>query len=159
MFTRSRHALTAGLLATALVATMSIPLSPTRKTISNGRRRKPPARRPRPRKISRRPRRAHRSRCGVEAGAGATRLGSRRAGKHPREGCHREGGRPGDAGQANRSQVALETARVNLKKGEKKLKASAASVEEFAVQEFLQGDPKLRAVSGLLRGEDAEEFG
>ncbi|AWB91574.1 M23 family metallopeptidase [Aeromicrobium chenweiae] len=56
------------------------------------------------------------------------------------------------------SQARLAAARAKLKKGEKKLRASESSVEEFAVQQALQGDRRLNAVSGFLRGEDTEQF-
>ncbi|NRQ51590.1 M23 family metallopeptidase [Aeromicrobium stalagmiti] len=59
----------------------------------------------------------------------------------------------------NRSQADLRVARAKLSSGQKKLTDSEDSVEEFAVQQFLQGDQKLRAVSDLLRGQDADSFG
>lgn len=62
-------------------------------------------------------------------------------------------------GRLDESQAALKSARSQLKKGERKLKASAANVEEFAVQQILRGDEKLRAVSGLLSGGDTSTFG
>ncbi|QGG40689.1 M23 family metallopeptidase [Aeromicrobium yanjiei] len=60
--------------------------------------------------------------------------------------------------ELERSEAKLRKARAKLKKGQKQLKASESSVEEFAVQQALQGDRRLNAVSGLLRGEDTEQF-
>ncbi|MET0819657.1 MAG: peptidoglycan DD-metalloendopeptidase family protein [Aeromicrobium sp.] len=57
------------------------------------------------------------------------------------------------------SQADLKAARAELAKGEKQLSASEKSVEEFAVQDYLEGDRSLRAVSGLLQGDDPAAYG
>jgi murein DD-endopeptidase MepM/ murein hydrolase activator NlpD len=58
-----------------------------------------------------------------------------------------------------KSQAALAAARRELDQGEKRLVRSEKSVEEFAVQDYLDGDRRLRAVSGLLKGEDPSTYG
>lgn len=57
------------------------------------------------------------------------------------------------------SQADLATARTQLAQGEKRVKASEESVEEFAVQDYLDGDRGLRAFSGLMTGEDPTTYG
>ena len=57
------------------------------------------------------------------------------------------------------SQAELEAARSELDKGEKRVVRSARSVEDFAVQDYLEGDRGLRALSGLLQGEDPSTYG
>ncbi|MCW2829465.1 MAG: hypothetical protein JWP31_157 [Aeromicrobium sp.] len=57
-----------------------------------------------------------------------------------------------------RSQADLKRARADLTRGERRLKSSEDAVEEFAVQSFLQGDPGLRAFSGLVSGGDPQDF-
>jgi murein DD-endopeptidase MepM/ murein hydrolase activator NlpD len=57
------------------------------------------------------------------------------------------------------SQADLRSARKQLAKGEDQLVASEKSVEEFAVQDYLEGDRGLRAVSGLLQGDDPAAYG
>jgi murein DD-endopeptidase MepM/ murein hydrolase activator NlpD len=57
------------------------------------------------------------------------------------------------------SQADLRSARKQLAKGENELVASEKSVEEFAVQDYLEGDRGLRAVSGLLQGDDPAAYG
>ena len=159
MFTRSRHALTAGILATALVATLTAPSFADKKDDLERQKREANSEAAKAKKdleastqelieAAAALKKAQAKLDSAEAQLGATR-GKVAAAKAVDQEMQVK---------LNRSQVALETARLKLKKGEKKLKASAADVEEFAVQEFLQGDPKLRAVSGLLRGQDAEEF-
>jgi murein DD-endopeptidase MepM/ murein hydrolase activator NlpD len=59
----------------------------------------------------------------------------------------------------DRSQADLRKARAELGKGEKRLVRSEKSVEEFAVQDYLEGDRGLRAVSGLLSGQDPMAYG
>jgi murein DD-endopeptidase MepM/ murein hydrolase activator NlpD len=59
----------------------------------------------------------------------------------------------------DQSQAELRAARKELDRGEKRLVASEKSVEEFAVQDYLEGDRGLRAVSGLLQGEDPAAYG
>jgi murein DD-endopeptidase MepM/ murein hydrolase activator NlpD len=58
-----------------------------------------------------------------------------------------------------RSQTALKAARQELAAGEQQLVVSEKSVEEFAVQDYLDGDRRLRAVSGLLQGDDPAAYG
>lgn len=160
MFTRSRHALTAGILATALVATLTAPSFADKKDDLERQKKEANSEAAKAKKdleastqelieAAAALKKAQNRLDSAEAELGATR-GKVAAAKAVDQEMQVK---------LNRSQVALETARLKLKKGEKKLKASTADVEEFAVQEFLQGDPKLRAVSGLLRGEDAKEFG
>ncbi|MCD9197123.1 M23 family metallopeptidase [Aeromicrobium wangtongii] len=62
-------------------------------------------------------------------------------------------------GKLDKSQAELRKARSELAKGEKQLVSSEKSVEEFAVQDYLEGDRRLRAVSGLLSGEDPMAYG
>lgn len=57
------------------------------------------------------------------------------------------------------SQADLAAARAELKKGERRVVASEKSVEEFAVQDYLDGDRGLRAFGGLLRGDDPILYG
>jgi murein DD-endopeptidase MepM/ murein hydrolase activator NlpD len=57
------------------------------------------------------------------------------------------------------SQLELDTARKELTDGQRKLRASERSVEEFAVQDYLDGDRGLRAFSGLLKGDDPALYG
>lgn len=58
----------------------------------------------------------------------------------------------------DKSQAALLVARAKLTQGERRLEASEASIEQFAVRNLQQGDPGLRAFSGLLRGEAPTAF-
>ena len=58
-----------------------------------------------------------------------------------------------------RTQADLKAARAELATGENQLRASEKSVEEFAVQDYLEGDRGLRAVSGLLQGDDPAAYG
>ena len=58
-----------------------------------------------------------------------------------------------------KSQAALRSARKELDQGERRLVRSEKSVEEFAVQDYLEGDRGLRALSGLLQGEDPSTYG
>lgn len=62
-------------------------------------------------------------------------------------------------GKLNRSQADLKAARAELKAGEQRVTASEKSVEEFAVQDYLDGDRGLRAFSGLMSGEDPTTYG
>jgi murein DD-endopeptidase MepM/ murein hydrolase activator NlpD len=62
-------------------------------------------------------------------------------------------------GKLEKSQSDLRSARKQLATGEKQLVSSEKSVEEFAVQDYLEGDRGLRAVSGLLQGEDPAAYG
>ncbi|MFC5677822.1 M23 family metallopeptidase [Aeromicrobium endophyticum] len=62
-------------------------------------------------------------------------------------------------GKLEKSQSDLRSARKQLAKGEEQLVSSEKSVEEFAVQDYLEGDRGLRAVSGLLQGEDPAAYG
>ncbi|MET0929908.1 MAG: peptidoglycan DD-metalloendopeptidase family protein [Aeromicrobium sp.] len=57
------------------------------------------------------------------------------------------------------TQAELAAARKELTDGQKALRASERSVEEFAVQDYLDGDRGLRALSGLLKGEDPAVYG
>lgn len=57
------------------------------------------------------------------------------------------------------SQAELKAARSDLKQGEERVVRSEKSVEEFAVQDYLDGDRGLRAFSGLMRGEDPSTYG
>lgn len=59
----------------------------------------------------------------------------------------------------DRSQADLTAARSELDQGQKRLKRSEQSVEEFAVQDYLDGDRQLRAFSGLLNGDDPTLYG
>nr|MCW2729003.1 hypothetical protein [Aeromicrobium sp.] len=59
----------------------------------------------------------------------------------------------------DQSQADLKAARRELDQGEKRLTRSERSVEEYAVQDYLDGDRGLRAVSGLLEGEDPSTYG
>ena len=62
-------------------------------------------------------------------------------------------------GKLDKSQAELKAARAELNKGEKRLVRSERSVEEYAVQEYLDGDRGLRAFSGLLQGDDPALYG
>jgi murein DD-endopeptidase MepM/ murein hydrolase activator NlpD len=57
------------------------------------------------------------------------------------------------------SQAELETARQELEDGQRALRVSEESVEEYAVQDYLDGDRGLRAFSGLLQGDDPAVYG
>lgn len=61
--------------------------------------------------------------------------------------------------QLVQSQAELKAARSELKQGEERVVRSEKSVEEFAVQDYLDGDRGLRAFSGLMRGEDPSTYG
>lgn len=52
------------------------------------------------------------------------------------------------------SEAELDAAVARLDKGEDQLRSSEAKVEQFAVQTIQQGDPSLRAFGDLLRGEE-----
>lgn len=58
-----------------------------------------------------------------------------------------------------KGEAALEKARNELKRSERRVAKSAAAVEELAVQEILRGDGRLQAVSDLLRGGGTQTFG
>lgn len=62
-------------------------------------------------------------------------------------------------GKLDKSQADLRAARAKLGKGEKRLRRSERSVEEYAVQDYLDGDRGLRAFSGLLQGDDPALYG
>lgn len=62
-------------------------------------------------------------------------------------------------GKLDKSQAELKAARSELNKGEKRLVRSERSVEEYAVQDYLDGDRGLRAFSGLLQGDDPALYG
>lgn len=59
----------------------------------------------------------------------------------------------------DQSQADLRAARRELAKGERRLVRSEKLVEEFAVQDYLDGDRRLRALGGLLQGEDPSTYG
>ncbi|MET1037655.1 MAG: M23 family metallopeptidase [Aeromicrobium sp.] len=59
----------------------------------------------------------------------------------------------------DKTQGELEAARKELKDGQKALRTSERSVEEYAVQDYLDGDRGLRAFSGLLKGDDPAVYG
>lgn len=61
--------------------------------------------------------------------------------------------------ELEQSQADLRSARKELTQGEKRLVASEKSVEDFAVQDYLDGDRGLRALSGLLNGDDPSAYG
>ena len=56
------------------------------------------------------------------------------------------------------SEANLDTAMAKLKQGEAELEESEAIVEQFTVENLLQGNRGLRAFGDLLRGEDPAEF-
>jgi murein DD-endopeptidase MepM/ murein hydrolase activator NlpD len=58
-----------------------------------------------------------------------------------------------------KSQAELDAARKELKDGQRALRVSERSVEEFAVQDYLDGDRGLRAFGGLLKGDDPALYG
>jgi murein DD-endopeptidase MepM/ murein hydrolase activator NlpD len=58
-----------------------------------------------------------------------------------------------------KTQAELDAARSELKDGQQALRTSERSVEEFAVQDYLDGDRGLRAFSGLLKGDDPAVYG
>ncbi|MBC7633846.1 M23 family metallopeptidase [Aeromicrobium sp.] len=58
----------------------------------------------------------------------------------------------------DQSQADLVVARAKLDKGQKDLRTSERAVEQFAVEQIESGDPGLRAFSGLLQGEDPGAF-
>ena len=58
-----------------------------------------------------------------------------------------------------KTQAELDAARAELKDGQRALRTSEQSVEEFAVQDYLDGDRGLRAFSGLLKGDDPAIYG
>jgi murein DD-endopeptidase MepM/ murein hydrolase activator NlpD len=62
-------------------------------------------------------------------------------------------------GKLEKSQAQLKKARAELDRGETRLTRSEQLVEEFAVQDYLEGDRRLRAVSELLKGEDPMTYG
>lgn len=62
-------------------------------------------------------------------------------------------------GKLDQSQAELRAARSELDQGEKRLRRSEQSVEEYAVQDYLDGDRGLRAFSGLLQGDDPALYG
>ncbi|MCW2841317.1 MAG: hypothetical protein JWR55_2800 [Aeromicrobium sp.] len=59
----------------------------------------------------------------------------------------------------DQSQAELRNARQELKDGQQALRVSEKSVEEYAVQDYLDGDRGLRAFSGLLQGDDPAVYG
>ncbi|MET0446941.1 MAG: peptidoglycan DD-metalloendopeptidase family protein [Aeromicrobium sp.] len=59
----------------------------------------------------------------------------------------------------DQTQAELTAARKELTDGQKRLVSSERSVEEFAVQDYLDGDRGLRAFGGLLQGEDPALYG
>lgn len=52
----------------------------------------------------------------------------------------------------------LDGARTALKVGRKKLRTAESDVKEFTLESLQNGDPSLRAFSGLLQGEDPSSF-
>jgi murein DD-endopeptidase MepM/ murein hydrolase activator NlpD len=56
------------------------------------------------------------------------------------------------------SEANLKAAIANLKQGETELEVSEGKVEQFTVENLLQGDPGMRAFGDLLRGEDPTKF-
>lgn len=56
------------------------------------------------------------------------------------------------------TEAELDAAVARLDKGEAELRRSEAKVEQFAVQTIQEGDPGMRAFTNLLRGEDPNEF-
>ncbi len=62
-------------------------------------------------------------------------------------------------GKLDQSQAELRAARSELKQGETRLVESERSVEEYAVQDYLDGDRGLRAFSGLMQGDDPALYG
>ncbi|MEJ7634039.1 peptidoglycan DD-metalloendopeptidase family protein [Aeromicrobium sp.] len=56
------------------------------------------------------------------------------------------------------SEAGLDAAIARLSKGKAQLRSSEAKVEQFAVETIQQGDPGMRAFSGLLQGEEPGEF-
>jgi len=59
----------------------------------------------------------------------------------------------------DQSQADLVAAKTELTQGQKRLKRSEQSVEEYAVQDYLDGDRALRAFSGLISGDDPTLYG
>lgn len=160
MFTRSRHALTAGILATALVASLTAPSFADRKDDLERQKKEANSEAAKAKKDLEASTQelidaaaALKNAQGKLDSATAT-LGMTRGKLATAKAVDAE-----MQVKLNASQAALEAARGQLKQGEKKLKASAANVEEFAVQEILRGDGRLRAVSGLLRGGTTSSFG
>ena len=62
-------------------------------------------------------------------------------------------------GKLDQSQADLRAARSELKDGQKRLRRSEQTVEEYAVQDYLDGDRGLRAFSGLISGDDPTLYG
>jgi len=62
-------------------------------------------------------------------------------------------------GKLDQSQADLKAARNELKQGQKRLTRSEQAVEEYAVQDYLDGDRGLRAFSGLISGDDPTLYG
>ncbi|AXT85672.1 hypothetical protein C6I20_11045 [Aeromicrobium sp. A1-2] len=56
------------------------------------------------------------------------------------------------------SEAELDAAKARLGRGEKALATSEAAVEQFAVENIQQGDPGMRAFSELLQGEEPSAF-
>lgn len=160
MFTRSRHALTAGILATALVASLTAPSFADRKDDLERQKKEANSGAAKAKKDL-----EASTQELVEAAAALKKAQSRLSTAQATLGETRGKLMTAKAldqemqAKLARSQDALAAARTQLKQGERKLKASAANVEEFAVQEILRGDGKLRAVSGLLRGGSTSSFG
>ncbi len=56
------------------------------------------------------------------------------------------------------TQARLEAAERSLEKSEKELAKAEVGIQQFAIETLQQGDPSLRAVSGLLQGKSTSEF-
>ena len=56
------------------------------------------------------------------------------------------------------SEAELVAAKAKLGQGQAKLRSAEAKVEQFAVENIQQGDPGMRAFSNLLRGEEPSKF-
>jgi murein DD-endopeptidase MepM/ murein hydrolase activator NlpD len=56
------------------------------------------------------------------------------------------------------TQAKLEAAEKRLKRSEKELAKAEVGIQQFAIETLQQGDPSLRAVSGLLQGKSTSEF-
>lgn len=160
MFTRSRHALTAGILATALVASLTAPSFADRKDDLEQQKKDANSGAEKAKKdLDESTKELADAAAALKTAqsrldAATAKLGETRGKLAVAKAADQQ-----MQVKLNESQVALEAARIQLAQGEKKLKASAANVEEFAVQEILRGDGRLRAVSGLLRGGTTSSFG
>lgn len=160
MFTRSRHALTAGLLATALVASLTAPSFADRKDDLERQKKEANSGAAKAKKDLDASTQelidaaAALKRAQAQLNSAQALLGQTRGKLMTAKALDQQ-----MQTKLNSTQDALDTARAQLKKGEKQVKASAANVEEFAVQEILRGDGRLRAVSALLSGGSATTFG